>query len=251
MTRYIPDSVLLNHVYVPFVQAATPKIFNCIDHFTNLEIGPNGFTSVIDLTLINDDSSKERVFPFINLKKFDSKTKDWFWYDDIGFPYRIYKGTGSWELQPVWEFGKYFGNPITFDPSNILYNQVGRELGFYSSARFYNSGITMYTGAPLILTINGETITDKTIYGQSTNYNLTKFGVEENKEFYYNPSLNKIYTNQNLNELDLAQVKIHCYTVSKEVSVKCRMKANQGGDAYLTPTVDYYIVKLNGQFLRG
>jgi len=255
MATYIPNSTLLNHVYIPFVQPAKLQIFTVANDFPDLETGPNGFPSVINFNKTNANNSVEEIFPFIDLSKFDSETKDWFWYDDIGFPYRIIRdSTGlAWELIPIWDFGKYIGSTITFTPETPLKREEGgNNLGFYSPSTIDTETVNMYTGSPIILTINGEVVKDRTIYGQTNaNFNLTDLGVEDNKEFYYNSALNRIYTNQNLNEFDSAQIKIYCYTVSQEVSIKCRMKANQGKDAYVTPTVDYYIAKLDGQFLRG
>jgi hypothetical protein len=251
--NYLPESVLLNHVFIPFYQLPVKQIFNCSEHFKALEIGPNGLTSVINLSIENTDGNNELIFPFINLSKFDTETKEWFWYDDQGFPYRIYRtNDAEWAVSPMWDFGNYYDFlEKAFDPTDLLREEGGKELGFYANTFARPDSIKMYTGAPIIITINGEILADKTVYGQQTDYNLTSLMPEQNKEFYYDPSSNRIYTNQNLNEFDAKQIKIYCYTVSKEVSIKCRMKANQGKDAYMTPTVDYFITKLNGQYLRG
>lgn len=251
MAQYIPDSMLLNNIFIPFIREPIKQVFNCEDDFKNLEVGSNGVTSVINLSKENEDGDMEPLFPYIDLRNFDSETKDWFWYDDRGFPYRIYRTNDEdWALKSFWDFGKYNdGTQYIIDPTNLSREDGGRKLGFYSNG---NNNVKFYTGSPIILTIEGEIIQDRTVYGNSSaDYNLTGLATEENKEFYYDSSTNRIYTNQNLNEFNAKQIKIYCYTVQQDVSVKCRLKANQGQDAFLTPTVDYYIIKLNGQFLRG
>lgn len=252
--RYIPDTLLLNHVYVPFFSNPIKKIYTCDKDFVQLESGPNGVVSIIPLVK-TVDGNEEPVVPFIDLTRYDVETKDWFWYDSDNFPFRISYNNGyDWNLNSIWNFGQYYGHTLTFNPKR-LYNG-GLESGFYSEVTKYDgeesADIRVYTGAPIILTINENIVTDKTNYdGTIINPVLTQMNVEINKEFYYDINTNKIYTNQNLAGINPSQIKIYFETIPNSISVKCRMKGNMGEDLYTTPTIDYYVVKLNGQYLKG
>ena len=251
--NYIPDTILLNHAYVPFYVDPIKKIYNCVDDFPNLEIGIDGLLSVINLeSSINGDP--EQIIPFINMKKYDSESRDWFWYDSNNFPLRrTYDGVNL-NLTPIWEFASNYGHIYSINPKNLI--NGGNSSGFYSEVLTDNgetvSDIKVYTGQPIILTLNEKVIYDKTIYGDyDTIPNLTQMNIENNPEFYYDIDTNKIYTNQNLAGIDPAQIKLYFDVIPNTISVKCRMRGNVGEELFSTPTVDYYLVKLNGQYLRG
>lgn len=247
--EYIPNSVLLNHIYFPFHTEPVYKTYDCLKDFTQLEIGTNGILSVIPLTTkVNGED--EQVIPFIDMSKYDIETKQWFWYDSNRFPLRINRYGDGKALTSIYNFGKYYGYWIEYDPNTIL---NGGESGFYSNVTSEDfSSDRVYLGSPIILTIDDYVINDKTVYGNTdVNPNLTKLNIETNKEFYFDPDTNKIYTNQNLAGVDPANIKLYFSTIPNELSVKCRLKSNVGDDSYTTPTVDYYVVKLNGQYMRG
>jgi hypothetical protein len=194
------------------------------------------------------------VVPFIDIGKFDPETKDWYWMDASGFPYRIFwdNTRDEWYLNAQWPIN-HIGDDLYFDPETLNYQETGRELGFYSTATTGNaSEFFMYSARPIQITIEGKRLRDTTIYGsENITTGLTQLNTELNPEFYYDSTVNKIYTNQNLIGVDPVNIKVYFYDSADSVSVKCRMSANSGGDAYYTPIVDYYVVKLNGQFLRG
>lgn len=257
MNQFIPESSLLNHIYIPFYNPPAKRVENCSDFFTYIEPDSRGIMSVINLITDSDQGRAEPVVPFIDLGKFDTETKEWFWMDDSGFPYRIYENSESngWVLRPQWPIN-YVGSELSFDPDILIYGADGRELGFYSEASITQNDETvtvrMYPGNPVMMTIDGVVLKDKTIYGNdSLTTGLTSLNSERNPEFYFDSINNKIHTNQNLVGFDPRNIKIYFYESIKEVSVKARLNANAGGTAYYSPTVDYYIVKLNGQYLRG
>lgn len=246
MATYLPYNSLLNHIYIPFHQLPEKKIYNCVDHFTSLETGFNNQISTIDLSLENG----EQVFPFIDLSKYDPDTKDWFWYDSDGMPFRE-KYNSSWELDSVYDMGSYKNSTVTFsNPDELRYDSDGKELGFYSLGTVSGSAVNFYSGRPIFITINGEPLKDRTVYDEKSINNLTSVNVSSNKEFYYDSTSNKIYTNQNLSEVEPKNIKIYFYNIYNTVSVKCRLKSNNGYDSRITPIIDYYILKLNGQYLK-
>ena len=251
--NYIPDTLLLNHAYIPFFVSPIKKVFDCYKDFNALEVGSNGLLSVIPLSS-NINDQVEQIIPFIDMKKYDSETKDWFWYDSDNFPLRIYKLNDDWVLKPIYEFANNYNHKYTFDPKKLINDW--NQSGFYSTIIKDNDtssqGINVYTGQPIILTIKENIVTDKTIYGESnTTPILTEFNTNSNQEFYYDFNSNKIITNQNLAGIDSSQIKIYFDIIPNSISVKCRMKSNLGENNFSTPTVDYYIIKLNGQYLRG
>lgn len=248
MSALIPESFLLNNVYTPFYVPPKKKIFNCQDNST-LETGFNGIQSTINI----EDKGTE-VIPFIDMSRYDAETKDWFWYDNEGFPMRIVKGADGWVLSSIYTFSQYYNINLSFDPNVLMYDQYGKNLGFYSMATNPNTGeqIKVYTGRPIVLEIFSKVVKDLTDYSTlSTDVSLTSINTEINKEFYYNSQLNKIYTNQNLSGFNLSQIKIYFFDTINSVKVKCLLSGNSGMNNYSTPTVDYYIAKLHGQYLKG
>jgi hypothetical protein len=251
MNQFIPNFFLLNNIYTPFYVPPKKNIFNCLDNCT-IETGFNGL-----LSTINIEDQGNSIIPFIDISKYDYETKDWFWYDSEGFPLRIEKVQDYWILIPQYSFGRYYGNQLTFNPNNLMYDQYGKNLGFYSLVTHIDntpteSDIKVYSGRPIILEIFGKVIKDMTDYNNlDSEIVLTEYNTESNKEFYYNFQLNKLYTNQNLNEFDFSQIKVHFFSTINSVKIKCVLSGNSGMNNYSTPTVDYYIAKLHGQYLKG
>lgn len=254
MAQFIPESSLLDHIYVPFYRPPIKRVENCSNFFTYLEPDANGVVSIINLRTDTAEGGTTPVVPFIDIGKFDPETKDWAWIDASGFPYRITQSSvdvSGWALKPLWPIN-HVNEELQFDPTDLTYSEEGKELGFYSSATIDSSTVRIYSSNPVMLTIEGKIIQDKTVYGsENITTGLTELNTELNPEFYYDSINNKIYTNQNLLGVDPSNIKVYFYESANEVSVKARMATNAGGPAYYTPIVDYYIVKLNGQFLRG
>lgn len=256
MAQFIPESSLLDHVYIPFYSEPNKKVNDCSGYFTFLESDTNGVTSIINLsTEDTTDGGLTPVVPFIDIGKFDPETRDWYWMDASGFPYRISSSTqvtDGWALKAMWPIN-FEGVELQFNPEFLNYSEDGKELGFYSIATdSSDEEFRMYPSNPIMVTIEGKVLKDKTIYGnESTTTGLTDLNVELNPEFYYNSLTNKIHTNQNLLGFDLKRVKVYYYESIDEISVKARLSTNAGNSAKYTPVIDYYIAKLNGQFLRG
>lgn len=248
MSQFIPESFLINNVYTPFYIPPKKNIFNCQDNCT-IETGLNGLESTINI-----ENNGEAVIPFIDLSRYDVETKGWFWYDSDGFPLRLKRHSNGidWALTPLYEFSQYYGMELTIDPNNLMYNQFGKNLGFYTLVTSPITDVKVYSGSPIVLELFGKVVKDMTDYDTlSTDITLTNLNSEINKEFYYNSQLNKIYTNQNLTSFDLTQVKIYFFNTINSVKVKCVLSGNSGMNNYSTPTVDYYIAKLHGQYLKG
>jgi len=241
MEAYIPDTLLLNNIYIPFYIPPTKQIYNCKVDYT-LEIDGNGITSIINL---NNDFP----VPFFNISRYDVECRDWFWYDRSGLPFRLVKSGSDWKLTSVYRVGEFKDDQtLIIDPTSLRYDSYGKELGFYSLV----NGNKFYTGAQLILEIGGYIVKDQTnYYGNQMETILTNLNTDVNKEFYYSFNLNKIFTNQNLSFVDPAQIKIYMYNLSNSISIKSRTKGNYGMNNFVTPTVDYYIAKLHGQLLKG
>lgn len=255
MDRFIPETTLLDNIYIPFYRSPEKRVKNCADYFTHFETDNNGVTSIINLVTDTDDDPMHPVVPFIDIGNFDTETKDWYYLDASGYPYRIFASDTSdtgWVLRALWPIN-YIDKDLDIDPNIVGYKSDGRGLGFYSNATLDGEDISMYTAAPIMVTIDGKALIDKTIYGdRDITTGLTDSNVELNPEFYYDYINNKIHTNQNLLAFDPKHIKVYFYESLNEVSIKARLSSNSGSDAYQTPVVDYYIAKLNGQFLlRG
>lgn len=254
--NFIPDSVLLNNIYIPFATHPEKKMIT-LKQASTLQDN-NGIHSIIDLNLIDN------IKPFIDLSKFDLETKDWLWYDLEGFPYRLQYLNSStiWNLVPIWGIS----NVSFTDISNI---ELNLKKSFFDSESPEEIGIAIngqlnpvniqnpvtyqkfYQGSPLIVTIEGNPIIDITQYASMESPVLTDYNVSANPQFYFNAQQSRIYTNQNLLSYDASSIKIYFYTLPQDVSVQCRLKSNGNGESYVSPIVDYYIVKLNGQSIIG
>lgn len=255
MPRFIPESSLLDNIYVPFYSAPEKRVENCADYFTYLESDMNGVTSVINLVTDTLDEIAKPVVPFIDIRNFDPETKEWYYLDASGYPYRLFSDSSSdtgWVLKTMWPIN-YINDELTIDTSIVGYTEQGKGLGFYSIATLNGDEINMYPGNPVMVTIDGKTLVDKTVYGtQNMTTGLTTLNSDVNPEFYYDYVNNKIHTNQNLLTYDPKHIKIYFFKSLNEISIKARLASNSGSDAFYTPVVDYYVAKLNGQLLlRG
>lgn len=255
MPRFIPESSLLDNIYIPFYSAPEKQVKNCADYFTYLEPDTNGVTSIINLMTDTSDEIAKPVVPFIDLRNFDSETKEWYYLDASGYPYRLFSDSSSdtgWILRALWPIN-YIDKELMIDTSIVGYTEQGKSLGFYSTAILDGNEINMYPSNPVMITIAGKTLVDKTIYGtRDMTMGISALNSDVNPEFYYDYVSNKIYTNQNLLAYDPNHIKVYFFKSLNEVSIKARLASNSGSDAFYTPVVDYYIAKLNGQFLlRG
>jgi len=242
MPKFIPETSLLNNVYVP--QHVEPK--------------PAILTND-NLTIIGNVISLGEAKPFIRYEWFDHSRREWSWCDASGFPYRFSYGeevdalkrkhfTG-WHCEGVW--GTFRARNIetlneyptaTYDKSDELYfgQMVDLSATINTSGSVWEAGtLRLYLRTPLVVVVDGMMLSDKTNWAT-----FAKGGPLEDNEYRYDRSQNTIelgagYADQ--------QVSVGFYQAHNEVSVKCRMAANEPHVSHVSPVVDYYIVKLSGQ----
>lgn len=236
MNKYIPDSILLDNIFLP--TNIPPKI---------------GREFVIDTN--NPSVIKLNNIPYIDLNKFDLNTRDWFFYDSNGLSFSLQKNIDNinWDLVSYYDIGQHTNEILTIN-QNIKYNKDGKNLGFYVNINKINNinisyDLRFYCGNPLFVKINGNIFKDITDYNDKTLPNLTEFNTDLNKEFYYKFNTNEIVTNQNLLQYNIKSIEVYYYYLPNEVSVKCNLKSNGMLNTYSTPYIDYYIIKLHGQDL--
>lgn len=248
--RFVPDTILLNNVFLPFY-VPYEKIHLDI---TQLELIPNnnGLNSIINLNIINSRGITESIVPYIEFENWDKDTKDWFWYDDDGYKYRKSlnnEGGRTWlEFYPIWGLGT--SKTIEYDPVLKFDSDRNNDIGIYFETDDETTR-KFYKGTSIAVLINEEPLKDITNYEITEGTSELNFSnTEANKQFYYDFSLNRIITNQNLDGHDPKDVKIYLYKTNNSLSVKARLASNAEGQSYYTPVVDYYIVKLNGQDIK-
>jgi len=239
--KFVPYTSLLSDVYVPFYKSPEQKTFQ-LDVF-QLEDDAGGQRSIINL---NTDNTK--YLPFIDLKKYDFARKDWYYYDFNHFPYRLTYNTDNWRLQAV------YGIPtVNYLTESLIVpekfdKEITAELGLYIE---FDSN-KYYRGTPMLVAVQNVPLKDITNYSNpNIRPKLNTVDISVNKEFYYDFDQNKIITNQNLDSYDPTNVIVGFYTTANDITIKCRMSANEKSASTVTPVVDYYIVKLSGQNLRG
>lgn len=250
--NFIPDSFLINNIYLPFYEKPKETIFNS-DSQLKIETGANQLKSVIS---IRED--EKDVIPFIDLSMYDSETRGWFWFDSEGFPLRgNFDDDGYLVLSPIYPVSRYYGQLLIIEPNILLLDKSNnrKNLGWYSEVSridysdFEGEKPKVYIGSPMMLRINNQLAKDRTDYYNFNNdMSLTNFRIEGNIEFFYNSQLNKIYTNQDLTG---ASIELYFLRTNQIVKVKSILASNNGMNSYVTPTVDYYIAKLHGQYLKG
>lgn len=249
--NFIPKTFLINNIYLPFYESPKIVIFTIGDQL-KLETGINQVKSVISI-----QENDKQVIPFLDISKYDSESRDWFWYDTDGFPMRSYIDGENYCLTSLYPVSNYYNKIITINNLSLKKDTTAssKNLGWYSFIKtidgvdVIDQELKVYTGSPIILSIDDNIATDRTdYYNYNNDISLTEFKVDGNIEFYYNTLLNRIYTNQDLTG---AKIELYFFRSEQIVKVKSVLSSNIGMDSYITPTVDYYISKLHGQYLKG
>lgn len=253
--EFIPESSLLNNIYVP--NYSEPELIAKQLNSLDTEVDINGVRSIIKLS--KDD---QYFSPFIDMSKFDIDSKDWYWYTYTSFnspttgfiPYKINISGNVVTFNSVLGYRDDLdlGGYSSFSKSTV-YNfkfDINKRVIYFPSSRADFQIVSKFQYRPIIITINGQPLTDLTDYGNLTT-DIALSPIDSSKtEFYYNFE-DKLYTNQNLDGLDPDSVTIYYYQNLQTISVKTRIRSNTGRSSYYTPTIDYFIVKLNGQYLKG
>lgn len=251
--KFVPYASLLNDIYVPFFeQPKKTSDFN-LKSF-EVEADAEGVISVINLK-----KDKKTYLPFIDISKYDFSRKEWYYYDENGFPYRLsYNNETSWDIDPVYGAPSVSGYIAADDVSLRFNRNVNIQLGIYIEGRKYTEdedvteNFVLYKGVPISVAIENDPLIDITNYNNpNIKPTLNRINPDVNKEFYYDFDQNRIFTNQNLAGFDPIDITIGFYTSTNNVNLKCRLSANEKSPASVTPVVDYYIAKLSGQNLRG
>lgn len=237
--RFYPESYLPNAPYIPLHFQFQQVTYDAT--LVQYELDKNGQTSIIHLS--NKD---EIIIPFVDINRYDSETKDWFWYDpDTNFPFRFNKYDNT--LVSIYPTDYSTLTLTLVAPLSFNASTSRLEATFvYSDDKYH----TFYKYSPLILTVAERAYLDLSDYSSfKPTDRLNRVNVT-NQEFYYDFD-SRIFTNQNLAGIDPARVKIHLFKISdNSVQIKCRMSSNAGSETYFTPKVNNYIAKLKGQSLR-
>jgi hypothetical protein len=139
--------------------------------------------------------------------------------------------------------------PVYVSTLEIYPNATRSDL--YKRLYFTVDTENFYRYDPIQLTINGERVSDITDYDGLSQPALNDIKIDTNKEFYYNFIDNKIYTNQNMAGVQKESIEIKFFVNINSVSVLNKMATNISTQSSFTPSIDYYIVKLNGQNFRS
>jgi hypothetical protein len=258
-----PSSVLANSIFVPFYFPSN-RVSTTISQF-KIESTNSGLKSIINL--VNSDNNA--VIPYFDFSKYDGERQMWYWEDEDGLFYRLiakgdreydtliakllisspseetYISTYNYVLDGV-DINKIVGiESINTQVYNNTTSQLDKRL-YISKGLYY-----FYKYDPIQININGKRITDITAYNGLNQTNLNNIKTDVNMEFYYSFNDNKLYTNQNLTSVLESDVSIKFYTNINSVNVINRMNTNVSTNAKYTPTIDYFIVKLNGQNFRN
>lgn len=205
-----------------------------------LELDELGQSSIINLMIDN-----ELLIPYVDISKFDSETKDWFWFDASGnLPYRFNKSSNTLgNIYPSNYSGLTLASNIDFDVNNFRLSATFKDVE--------GSCVDFYKYTPLLLVVENRAYTDLSDYSLFLSSDrLNKIDITS-PEYYYDFN-SRIYTNQNLAGKNPSQIKLYYYTLcNNKVQVRCRMSANAGSETFYTPRVNNYIVKLKGQSLRA
>lgn len=240
--HYKPESYLPRFAYFPLFFKPNQEVKTLEDF--QLEVDQNGLSSIIRLV----DKDGKRVTPFINLKNYDSQTRDWFIFnEDDRLPYR-FDGSTSGTIDNMYpsNIGPQSGVIIEETKYDTLTNEV--TISGYSDQS--PNGFVFYKYAPVVLVRENAPFTDLTDYTNVTSA-PGKLSLNSSKlEFYYDFE-ERLYTNQNLAGIDPSHIKI-VYSVigSNSAVLKCVMGANTGSRPKSTPIVYDYVFKLKGQYLR-
>lgn len=243
--KFIPYTSLLNSIYIPFYENLKKNIFG-IERFS-IETNNQGMQSIINL------NGNNTLFPFIDLLKYDYEKKDWFFYDNNGFPYRFNYNDGVWKLEAIYGIPNINAQTESSFVPLFYSRDIENLLGIYTTV-YDNSQneYTLYKGSPILVSIENQPLTDITDYSNvSSKPKLNFDNAQVNKEFYYDVDQNRIITNQNLTAFNENDIVIAFYSTPSTINVKARFSSNEKSVSDITPVVDYYIIKLSGQNLRG
>jgi hypothetical protein len=250
--KFVPYTSLLNDVYVPFFEKPKKTSDYNLNSF-ELEADGDGVFSIINLK-----KDKKTFMPFIDITKYDFSRKDWYYYDESGFPYRLtYNEDGYWDIDSVYGAPDIRGYTESETVSLQFNRNVNVELGIYIEGKQVTEedvapDIVLYKGVPISVAIENDPLVDITNYSNpNISPTLNKINTVVNKEFYYDFDQNRIFTNQNLAGFDPIDITIGFYTSTNDINLKCRLSSNEKSPSDVTPIVDYYIAKLSGQNLRG
>lgn len=246
MANIYPNSDPLSSVFVPY--SFEPKLRSTANN--SLELGKD-YDLQFD-TLGRQSIIKLKTSPYLDLYYYDHNRKKWYYLDIYGNRFSVYK-IGDWIIdQDIIYTSK--GTPggvrefmaVGIDLNEILYKTGDNyPWGSYKLSKY---PIVKYS--PITITVNSETVVDKTDYSanQTVNISLDEIRPDRNKQFYYDFN-NTIYSNQDFGSYSPADVVISYYVNIDKLSVKFRMDTNSTALSNRTPIVDYYILKLTGQTL--
>jgi len=247
INNFIPNTVLLNKIYIP--EFDIPKLTELSGKDIILESDINGNPTIINLS--NPD---KKWLPFIDISKYDNKRRQWVFEDDDGliftiidnldleFSMKAYDYSSSEKLLSCLSLNYNLGYNLT-DLTISIDNLTKKE-------KYVISGYELLRYEPIIVLVDGVKLKDVTHYFSNVSDTLNDILTTQNKEFYFNDKNNRLYTNQNLTGVRKEDIKIYIYTLTDYIKLKCRMASNIKTHAYVTPIIDYYIVKLNGQSFR-
>lgn len=247
LSRFTPESYLPGFVYIPLFFKPVQTSYSLLDF--QLELDSTGLRSVIRLV----DSAGIRVTPFIDISKFDSETKDWYWYDSIdNLPFRFTNKssavTGTFKnMYPSVNTGLKTGMSI----GTSQYSDVsGVWVSGYGSTTNSSLNNIFLKYTPILIVADNVPFTDLSDYSNiSVTDNLDR--TTNTPEFYYDFE-ERLYTNKDLGGYNPNDVKIVMYSVGiNEVVVKCMFGSSSNERAKITPVIDDYVVKLKGQYLRS
>lgn len=238
-STFRPESYLPNFVYFPLFFSPVQEIITLEN--VSLEFDSQGIQSII--RLVNKDG--ERITPFIDLTKYDAETKDWYiYYSEDRLPYR-YDGRNIYNVYP-----STIGNQTNFSGEIQYFDRSTNEvvLSGYSDQ---NSSLIFYKYSPIVLVVENQLYQDLTDYTNITVAADRLSRLSSVSEFYYDFE-ERLFTNQNLAGVALNDVKIIFNRISNNsLTVKCLVSANSGSRPLRSPTIDDYIIKLKGQYLRS
>jgi hypothetical protein len=238
-STFRPESYLPNFVYFPLFFSPIQEIITL--ETASFEFDSNGIQSIIRLT----DNDGNKITPFIDLSKYDSETKNWFiYYTGDRLPYR-YDGINIYNMYP-----STIGNQTNFRETVEYFDRSTNEI-ILSGYSDQIDPLVFYRYSPVFLVVENQLYKDLTDY---TNITVASDRLSRStsvSEFYYDFE-GRLFTNQNLSNVANTDIKIIFNRISNNsLIVKSLIAANSGSRPLKTPTIDDYIIKLKGQYLRG
>ena len=233
-----PETNFPNNVFLPHYSPPEKMVLD-LNSFS-VDTNSNGVPSILSLG--------ESYIPYIDFSKFDPEREDWMWEDDYGLFYKKIKRADL-------EFTGYSDYQFACSSLNLSFSfdalwvtgKIDREL----KREIIKVGIrNFYKFKPINLIINGVPLKDVTSYSFRSSNILSDINIEQNKEFYYSPETNKIFTNQNLDSFRPEDVILQFFVVKSTVSLYCKMSTNYGYPSKITSYIDYFTLKLRGQDIK-